>query len=109
MTLRNVLLVTSLAAFTATGALAQTTYHQRHSINARQNRQQARINHGLRDGQITPNGAAHAERNQARIARLRPSRWAARPTPMIVLATMPDPPAVLECAQINRLGSASAD
>lgn len=54
-----------LAASTAS---AQTTYHQRHSIHARQARQQARINHGVRDGQITPAGAAAAERNQARIS-----------------------------------------
>ena len=68
MNLRNLLLATSIAAFTATGAVGQTTYQERHSINARQNRQQARINHGLRDGQITPNGAAHAEARQARVA-----------------------------------------
>ena len=53
---------------TAGTASAQTTYNQRHSIRARQAHQQARINHGVRDGQITPRGAAAAERNQARIS-----------------------------------------
>ncbi len=51
------------------GAMAQTTtYHQRHTVRARQSRQQARIAHGVRDGQITPRGASHAEANQARIS-----------------------------------------
>lgn len=63
------ILASALLSLSATGALAQTTtYHQRHSVRARQSRQQARIAHGVRDGQITPGGAAHAERNQARIA-----------------------------------------
>ena len=69
MNLKHLVLATSLFSLTATAAVAQhTTYNQRHSIHARQNEQQARIDHGLRDGQITPRGAAHAERNQARIA-----------------------------------------
>ena len=68
MKLRHLILAATIAAVPASAALAQTTYHQRHSIRARQNRQQARIAHGVRDGQITPNGAAHAEANQARIS-----------------------------------------
>lgn len=68
MNIRNLALALSLVALTASGATAQTTYNQRHSIRARQSRQQARINHGVRDGQITPKGAAHAEANQARIS-----------------------------------------
>lgn len=68
MKFRNVTLATALIFVPAVAATAQSTYHQRHSIQARQNRQQARIAHGVRDGQITPNGAAHAEANQARIA-----------------------------------------
>lgn len=57
-----------LATLATLPATAQSTYHQRHSIRARQSRQQARIAHGVRDGQITPGGAAHAEANQARIS-----------------------------------------
>ena len=69
MILKNLLLATALLSLSATGAFAQTTtHHQRHSIRARQSHQQARISHGVRDGQITPGGAAHAERNQARIS-----------------------------------------
>lgn len=68
MTLRNIALAASLLALPFSAAMAQTTHAQRHSIRARQQRQQARISHGVRDGQITPNGAAHAEANQARIA-----------------------------------------
>ena len=65
----TILLAASVMAFSATGALAQTTTNaQRHSIQARQSNQQARIAHGVRDGQITPKGAATAERNQARIS-----------------------------------------
>ena len=58
-----------LLALPVSGALAQsTTYNQRHSVRARQSRQQARIAHGVRDGQITPKGASRAEANQARIS-----------------------------------------
>ena len=66
--LRTIALATMIAALPLSSAIAQTTYGQRHSIHARQSRQQARINHGVRDGQITPQGAAHAEANQARIS-----------------------------------------
>ena len=69
MNLKAIVLAATLVMVPVSSALAQhTTYKQRHSIAARQTRQQARINHGVRDGQITPGGAAHAERNQARIA-----------------------------------------
>lgn len=71
MTLKTLALAAALVTLPLSSALASaqhTTYAQRHSIHARQARQQARINHGVRDGQITPQGAAHAERNQARIA-----------------------------------------
>lgn len=69
MKFRDILLTTSLLTLSASGAVAQrTSYQQRHSIRARQGRQQARIAHGVRDGQITPNGAARAEANQARIS-----------------------------------------
>ena len=64
-----VVLAAVMAALPLSVAGAQTTtYHQRHTVRARQSRQQARITHGVRDGQITPGGAAHAEANQARIS-----------------------------------------
>ncbi|ADW67436.1 hypothetical protein [Granulicella tundricola] len=69
MKLTSLFLAVSLAVAPVSAAFAQhTTYAQRHSIRARQTNQQARINHGVRDGQITPKGAAHAEANQARIS-----------------------------------------
>jgi hypothetical protein len=69
MNLKNLLLATSLVVLSATAAMAQTTtYKQRHTINARQNHQQARIAHGVKDGQITPRGAAQAERTQSHLA-----------------------------------------
>lgn len=69
MNIKNIALTAVLIALPATSAFAQrTTYRQRHSIEARQQRQQARIAHGVQDGQITPKGAAAAERTQARIA-----------------------------------------
>lgn len=68
MKLTNLILAATLITLPVSAAMAQTTYSQRHSIRARQAHQQARINRGVRDGQITPNGAAHAEANQARIA-----------------------------------------
>ncbi len=69
MNLKNLVLGAALIALPLAAASAQTTtYHQRHSIRARQHHQQARIAHGVRDGQITPHGAAQAERNQARIS-----------------------------------------
>jgi hypothetical protein len=69
MKLTTALIAASLISVPVSGALAQqTTYAQRHSIQARQTNQQDRIAHGVRDGQITPNGAAHAEANQAKIS-----------------------------------------
>ncbi len=69
MNLKHVVLAAALIALPISAASAQsTTYKQRHSIQTRQNRQQARISRGVQDGQITPRGAAHAERNQARVA-----------------------------------------
>lgn len=62
------LMAAAALTLSASASFAQSTYHQRHSIQARQARQQARIAHGVRDGQITPRGAAAAERNQARIS-----------------------------------------
>lgn len=69
MNVKTLALTAALIAVPATSAFAQhTTYHQRHSIQARQQRQQARIAHGVQDGQITPRGAAAAERRQGQIA-----------------------------------------
>lgn len=68
MKLHFLLLSATLACIPAAGLHAQsTTYKQRHTIAARSANQQARINKGVADGQITPAGAAHAEGNQARI------------------------------------------
>lgn len=54
--------------FLFSSVLAQnTTFHQRHSINARDTRQQNRINKGVADGQITPKGAAAADAHQAHL------------------------------------------
>lgn len=66
---KKIILSVAVAALTVGSAMAQTTYHQRHSIRARQANQQARIDRGVRDGQITPGGAAAAERRQGQIAR----------------------------------------
>ena len=57
----------TLVAASVPALTAQTTYDQRHSINARDARQQARINKGVADGQITPRGAAAADARQGRI------------------------------------------
>jgi hypothetical protein len=67
MNFKSIVIAASLIAIPATSALAQTTYKQRHSINQRSANQQARINKGVADGQITPRGAARADANQARI------------------------------------------
>lgn len=70
MDIKHLLLAATLVALPASSLLAQgTTYNERHSIAQRQANQQARINHGVRDGQITPGGAAAAERTQNHIAR----------------------------------------
>ena len=69
MKFMTVLLSVSLLCVPAAGAFAQQTTHtQRHSIRARQSKQQARIAHGVKDGQITPKGASRAQANQAKIS-----------------------------------------
>ncbi len=69
MNVKHVVLAASVVLLSATAATAQkTTYAQRHSIQARQNHQQARIAKGVQDGQITPKGAAAAEHRQGKIA-----------------------------------------
>lgn len=68
MNFKSVLIAASLVTISASSALAQqTTYNQRHSINARAANQQARINKGVADGQITPKGAAAADAHQAHL------------------------------------------
>ena len=68
MDLKALVVAASLVVVPASGAFAQqTTYHQRHSVNARDARQQARINKGVADGQITPKGAAAADAHQAHL------------------------------------------
>jgi len=68
MNWKTILITASLAALPAVSASAQsTTYHQRHSVEARDSRQQARINKGVADGQITPRGAAAADAHQSQL------------------------------------------
>jgi hypothetical protein len=68
MKLKILLIATSLLVLPASSLLAQqTTYNQRHRINQRSSNQQARIDKGVADGQITPGGAARADANQAPI------------------------------------------
>ena len=68
MKLQTLFLAVSLVTLPVSSVLAQTTTpEQRHSINARDARQQARINKGVADGQITPKGAAHADAHQAKL------------------------------------------
>ena len=68
MNFKILILAASLTALPASSLLAQqTSYKQRHTINQRSANQQARINKGVADGQITPGGAAKADANQARI------------------------------------------
>ncbi|NYF91754.1 hypothetical protein RBB79_19005 [Tunturiibacter empetritectus] len=68
MNWKATLLAASLVALPVSNLLAQsTTYEQRHSVNARDANQQARINKGVADGQITPKGAAAADAHQAHL------------------------------------------
>ena len=67
LNLKHLVFAASLIALPAISLTAQTTYKQRHSIAARSANQQARINKGVADGQITPKGAARADANQNRI------------------------------------------
>ena len=54
MRLKTLILAASLVTLPISAVLAQTTTpEQRHSIDARDARQQARINKGVADGQIT--------------------------------------------------------
>ena len=69
MKLRGIVLASAILALPASCLLAQsTTYKQRHTIAGRSANQQARINKGVADGQITAGGAARADKNQARIS-----------------------------------------
>jgi hypothetical protein len=68
MTMKHIVLAASLIALPVSTAFAQqTTYKQRHTIAGRSTNQQARINKGVADGQITPKGAARADAHQSRI------------------------------------------
>jgi hypothetical protein len=65
---KSILIAAAPLALHVVSASAQsTTYHQRHSVNARDSRQQARINKGVADGQITPRGAAAADAHQSHL------------------------------------------
>lgn len=68
MKMKHLLLAATLLTLPASTLLAQgTTAKQRHTLAARSSNQQARINRGVADGQITPKGAARADANQSRI------------------------------------------
>ena len=68
MNVKCLLIAASLIAVPASSAFGQQTdYKQRHTVNQRSANQQARINRGVADGQITPGGAAKADANQARV------------------------------------------
>ncbi len=68
MKVKTILVGASLVVLSACSSFAQTTtYKQRHSIDARDANQQARINKGVADGQITPKGAAQADARQAHL------------------------------------------
>lgn len=49
------------------GAMAQTTYGERHDINGRKVDQQGRIIQGDRSGQMTPRETSHIERQEGAI------------------------------------------
>lgn len=68
MDAKSILIAATLVVLPAANTLAQTTtYKQRHTVNARDANQQARINKGVADGQITPKGAAKADAHQAHL------------------------------------------
>ncbi len=68
MNLKTLLLSATLVALPFS-ALAQTTYSQRHDINARKANQQSRIHQGARSGQLTPHETAHLEHQEHGINR----------------------------------------
>ena len=69
MKLFRIAVAATLFALPMTTVLAQTTYGERHHINARKENQQDRIAQGVNSGQLTARETAHLERNEARINR----------------------------------------
>ena len=65
--MKRLALAAALTALSATTLVAQTTYHQRHTVNDRRHDQQSRIKQGYRSGQITKKGAANLEAHQRAI------------------------------------------
>ncbi len=61
---KPLILAAALTALPATTLFAQTTYHQRHTVNDRRNDQQSRIKQGEASGQITNRGANNLEAHQ---------------------------------------------
>ncbi len=59
----------TLAIAAALGLSALTALPAAAQVNAREARQQQRIDQGVRSGQLTPGEAAHVERQQGRINR----------------------------------------
>jgi hypothetical protein len=73
---RLVLIAAALAATTATASAHDYSYDRGDRIDARENRQAARIAHGRRAGELTWFESFKLKREQARIHRL--ERWAKR-------------------------------
>ena len=69
MNIKRIVLAATLIALPASAAMAQSTYAQRHDINARKSYQQKRIANGVRSGQMTPRETAHVERQEGAINR----------------------------------------
>ena len=67
MKLFRIAVAATLFALPMTAALAQTTYGERHHINARKENQQDRIAQGVRSGQLTPRETARLEHQEGAI------------------------------------------
>ncbi len=61
------LLAAGLLTLPAATLVGQTTYNQRHHVNARRGNEQARIQQGYQSGQITNRGKANLEAHQQAI------------------------------------------
>ena len=61
---RSLALAAMLLAMPASTLFAQTSYDERHHVNARRGNEQARIKQGEASGQITPGGANKLEAHQ---------------------------------------------
>ena len=67
MKLFRIAVAATVFALPVSAALAQTTYAERHHINARKENQQDRIAQGVRSGQLTARETSHLEHQEAAI------------------------------------------